>query len=114
MKFHLRVNCLITLLVLNMAPDSKGGPESDMCKVCAFIAYGQAEAIACVYVPGTVEGSQNEQNFLWRIVTGNKTWVDWYGTETQQHSFQWELIMSTYEEGKASVRSNIRMMMIFF
>jgi hypothetical protein len=42
---------------------------------------------------------RNKQNFLSGVVTGNETWVNWYGTETKQESFWWKLVLSMSEEG---------------
>jgi hypothetical protein len=44
---------------------------------------------------------RNNWKFLSRVVTGNETWVNWYGKETKQKSFWWKLVLSMSEEGKA-------------
>ncbi|GFG33745.1 hypothetical protein Cfor_05483 [Coptotermes formosanus] len=54
MKYHVRDCWLLRCLVFNRAPNSRGGPEYGLCKVCASVARGQEEAMACVYVPGPV------------------------------------------------------------
>jgi hypothetical protein len=44
---------------------------------------------------------RNDWYFVLRVVTGIETWVYWYGTETKQQSFQWNLVVSMSEVGKA-------------
>jgi len=58
---------------------------ADVSEVCASAAYTWAEVAACVCAPGTVK-VRNDQNFLSKVITGEKPSVYSYNTETKQQS----------------------------
>ena len=56
---------------------------------------------------------RNDQNFLARAITGDKSWVHYYYPETELHSSQWKNLTS-YPTKTGQVRSNIKSMFVVF
>jgi hypothetical protein len=66
-----------------MLVNSKTGLQQviDLWEVSASDAHQEAEAAACVCVPGIAEG---DQNFLLRVTTEDETCIYCYKPETKQ------------------------------
>ena len=57
---------------------------------------------------------ESDPNFLSKVITGDEIWFYWYDPETKQASSQWKTPTSLREKKARQVRSNVKMMSIFF
>jgi len=57
---------------------------------------------------------ESDPNFLSKVITGDEIWFYWYDPETKQASSQWKTPASPRLKKARQVRSNVKMMSIFF
>jgi len=58
--------------------------------------------------------ASNDETFLSRVITGDKSWVYGYDPETKQQSSQWKSPMSPRPKKARQVKSNVKSMIITF
>jgi outer membrane lipoprotein-sorting protein len=58
--------------------------------------------------------ARHDLNFLYRVITGNESWVYGYDLETKQKSSQWKTPSSPHPKKARQVRSNIKSMFFLF
>ncbi|GFT88999.1 protein GVQW3 [Trichonephila clavipes] len=89
-----------------------------MTRVCAkFIPKllsDQQKNLRLEIAQDNLEMINSDENFLKKIITGDKTWVYGYDPETKQQSSQWKFPSEPRPKKARQSRSNIKSMLIVF